>query len=129
VDVVTGRLAVGYVALGPEGLRQRGRSFESFLSWDSMPRVLPVPAGLPMVVVSWDFSGGWERRKTSLWKIDRLPNMVTMDVDAGMSALPPALVQDVIAFYVARPGARHELGTPVAIARFADWPQEHGGPR
>jgi hypothetical protein len=129
VDVVTGRLAVGYVALGPEGLRQRGRSFESFLSWDSMPRVLPVPAGLPMVIVSWDFSDGWERRRTSLWKIDRLPNMVTMDVDAGMTALPPALVQDVIAFYVAHPEARHELGTPAAIARFTDRPQEHGGPR
>jgi hypothetical protein len=129
VDVAMGRLAVGHVTLGPDGLRQRGRSFESFLSWESAPRVLPVPAGVPMVVVSWDSRAGWERRRTSLWRIDRLPNTVTMDVDAGISALPPALVRDVIAFYVAHPEAHHELGTPAAIARFADRPQEQGGPR
>jgi hypothetical protein len=52
-----------------------------------------------------------------------------LEADAGISALPPALVLEVIEFYVARPGARHELGTPVAIARFTDRPQDSGGPR
>lgn len=124
VDVATGRLAVGYVALGPDGLRQRGRSIETFLPWDSAHRALPVPVDAPMAIVSRWSDAGWERRRTSWWRIDRLPSTVTMDVDAGISALPPALVQDVIAFYVDHPEARHELGTTAAVDRFASRPAE-----
>jgi hypothetical protein len=129
VDVVTGRLAVGYVALGPDGVRQRGRSFESFLPWDSVHRVRRVHVDVPTVVIVGYPDGVWERRRTSLWKIDRFPDIVMMEADAGISALPPALVLEVLAFYVAHPEARHELGTPAAIARFTDRPQDSGGPR
>jgi hypothetical protein len=129
VDVAMGRLTAGYVALSPDGVRQRGRSLESFLPWDSVHRVLRVHVDVPTVIINGYPGAVWERRRTSLWKIDRFPNMVAVDVDGGTSALPPALVLDALAFYVAHPRARAELGTPAAIARFADWSPEQGGPR
>jgi hypothetical protein len=64
--------SVLYVALGPDEVRQRGRSCESVLPWDSVHRVLRMHVDVPTVIVGGYPDGVWERRRTSLWKIDRL---------------------------------------------------------
>lgn len=119
VEWLVGRVAVGYLALGPGGIHQRGRTFEAFLPWDGVHAVGGFVPGLPGFLMSGYGNAAFTFRRTSWWRIERLLPGPALPVDPMTSALPVDLPRRVVAFYVEHPEHRHELGTDAALARFA----------
>ncbi|MFD1811799.1 hypothetical protein [Rhodococcus gannanensis] len=118
IALVAGRVQRGALLLSPEGIRQRGWSFESYLPWSSVAGVVAVHHGFPQTLVIGYSNAEWDRRYTTrLFRIDRLPNSPLIEIDTRQFACDPVLLHHLVAFYVDNPAARCELGTEVALAR------------
>jgi hypothetical protein len=125
--MATGRFGRGYLRLSPDGIHQRGWTFESFLPWDGVLGVFPRYSDSPQIVVVAEDDTPWQRRQiTRLWRQDRLPNVQRrdrqgpapmIDVPGKFLAVDPTLVYHLIGFYLANERARTELGTEQAVER------------
>ncbi|GAB3504681.1 hypothetical protein GCM10027521_59990 [Amycolatopsis cihanbeyliensis] len=125
--MATGRFRRGYLRLSPEGLHQRGWTFESFLPWSTVLGVTPRYVGCPIIVVVADEYAPWQRRQfTQLWRQDRLPEVRRKDgkglvpmiaVPGKFLSVDPTLVYYLLGFYLANPGMRAELATDSAVRR------------
>ncbi|WP_116044407.1 hypothetical protein [Amycolatopsis palatopharyngis] len=125
--MTTGRFDRGYLRLSPEGIYQRGWTFESFLPWDRVIGVFPRYSDGPQIVVVAEDDTPWQRRQiTRLWRQDRLPKVQRqdrqgpvplIDIPGKFLAVDPTLVYHLVGFYLANERARAELGTEQAVHR------------
>ncbi|WP_216212592.1 hypothetical protein [Amycolatopsis aidingensis] len=122
-----GRFRRGYLRLSPDGLHQRGWTFESYLPWSAVLGVAPRYADCPIIVVVAEEDAPWQRRQvTQLWRPDRLPEVRRKDgkglvpmiaVPGKFLAVDPTLVYYLLGLYLANPGMRAELATESAVRR------------
>ncbi|WP_134046191.1 hypothetical protein [Amycolatopsis arida] len=125
VLMATGRFARGHLRLSPDGVHQRGWTFESFLPWSGIVGAWPRYADGPVVVLVGDPDTPWQRRSfTRLWRQDRLPDVKdrgrtvpTIVIPGKFLAVDPVLVYHLLGYYLERPAARVELGTEAAVRR------------
>ncbi|TWE23971.1 hypothetical protein FHX69_5275 [Prauserella muralis] len=123
--MLTGRFALGRIRLSPEGLYQRGWTFESFIPWSGINGVFPRHTDSPIVVVVGDENAPWQRRQiTRLWRQDRLPKVRSGQREVPMIVIPgkflsvdPVLLYHLLGYYLENPGARAELGTEAGLRR------------
>lgn len=127
VRVATGRFARGYLLVSPNGIHQRGWTFESFLPWSGIIGISAVQTDSPDILVLASDDTPWHRRQvTRLWRQDKLPTIAS---DNGLDVKPaihiegkflssdPALVMELLTYYAEHPEARAELGTEAALQR------------
>lgn len=122
-----GKFGKGHVRLSPEGIYQRGWTFESFLPWTSVIGVFPRYSDNPQIVVVAEDDTPWQRRQiTRLWRQDRLPAVQRqdrqgpvpmIDIPGKFLAVDPTLVYHLVGFYLKNEWARAELGTERALRR------------
>jgi hypothetical protein len=118
VAVLTGRLQRGSLVLSPDGIRQRGWSFESYLPWASVAGATPVHHGFPETLVIAYSNTVWKRRYTTrFFRTDRLPLSPLIEVDTRQFAIDPVLLHHLVSYYANNPETRAELGTDAAISR------------
>ncbi|WP_216212596.1 hypothetical protein [Amycolatopsis aidingensis] len=125
--MATGRLARGYLRLTPEGIYQRGWTFESFLRWSDLRTVIPKYTDCPRIVVVAEEDAPWQRRQiTRLWRQDRLPKVrradgnglvPMLDIPGKFLAVDPTLVYHLVGYYLTNPAARPELASESAVQR------------
>ncbi|PRX44334.1 hypothetical protein B0I33_112212 [Prauserella shujinwangii] len=123
--MATGRFARGRVLLTPEGIHQRGWTFESFLRWQDVVGIYPTYRDCPVVVVRATDNAAWRRRQiTRLWRQDRLPGTRRGEREVPMIVIPgkflsadPVIVYHLLGYYLEHADARAELGTEAAVRR------------
>ncbi|MBB3038409.1 hypothetical protein [Hoyosella altamirensis] len=121
--VATKGLMPGFIEFSPQGIFNRGWSFESRMPWR---QVLTVQAEHdkkhPQVLVIGDPEREWKYDYTvRLWRIDRLTVVPMIDVDTRKFRVPPDVLYAVFSFYFDSPPARVELGTQVSLDRIDSW--------
>lgn len=118
VQVALGLFRRGYILLTPDGVYQRGWTFESQVPWRGFVgmkagyhdglRVLLFVAG----------NSDWKRRQIAkLWKQDKLPPSAMMDLNCNALDADPSLLYQTLQFYLDNPQARVELGTEAGLRR------------
>lgn len=118
VALVLGQIRRGEVTLSPDGIRQRGWSFESYLPWDAIAGAKAAYNGYRMVLVFAYANATWERRVTTWpWRIDKLPPVPMFELDCRKFDVDPVLLCHLVTFYANTPAARDELGTEVPLER------------
>lgn len=118
VDVALGRVRAGSLVLGPDGIRQRGWAFESYLPWVSVAEVRAVHRGCPETWVEGGGAAAWARRRTSVvCRLDGLPDVPRLEIDSRRFDIDPVLLHHTIGFYLRHPQLRGELATDRAAAR------------
>ncbi|MCZ4558166.1 hypothetical protein O4215_21630 [Rhodococcus maanshanensis] len=125
VAVMTGRLRRGSLMLSPDGIRQRGWSFESNLPWAAVAGAKAVHYQFPEILVIAYSNAIWKPRYTTrFFRIDRLPPVPMIEVDTFQFAIDPVLLHHLVSYYANNAETRAELGTDAAIsrARARDYP-------
>lgn len=118
VDIATSRVQRGSLTLSPEGVRQRGWSYESYLSWDAVIGGKAAYYDHRKILIFAYSNAAWERRPTTrLWRIDRLPPVPMMELDCRKLDIDPVVLFHLVMFYVGNPPARAELGTDAPLRR------------
>lgn len=118
VLVALGRIRRGRIILAADGIHHEGRSFESFLPWDSVVGIKAGYNGTREVLVVGYSNASWRKRQlTGLWKLDKLPPVPMIEVDTVHLAVDPTLVYRLVRLYVENPHARGELGTETVVRR------------
>ena len=118
VEVLLGRIRCGSLLLGPDGIRQRGWTLESYLPWVSVAGVRADHHGYPETWVLGTPTAAWARRRTSrLFRLDRIPDAPMIEVDSRRFDIDPVLLHRVLEFYARFPELRRELGSPRATER------------
>ncbi|NKS22309.1 hypothetical protein GS467_13990 [Rhodococcus hoagii] len=114
-----GLLRRGHVRLSPEGVRQRGWAFESYLPWDAIAGVKPAYNGHRMVLLIGYANATWARRYTTpIWRLDKLPPVPMIELDCRKFAIDDVALCHLVEFYASNPALRAELGTEASLARF-----------
>lgn len=121
--VATKGLQPGFVDFSPQGIFNRGWSFEAHMPWR---HVLTVQAehdkSHPQVLVIGDPEKEWKYDYTvRLWRVDRLTVVPMIDIDTRKFRVPADVLHTVFAHYFDTPAARTELGTQVSIERVSRW--------
>lgn len=118
VLVALGRIRRGRIILAADGIYQEGRSFESFLPWDSFVGIKAGYNGTREVLVVAYSNASWRKRQLAgPWKLDKLPPVPMIEIDTFHLAVDPTLVYHLVRFYVENPHAREELGTETVMRR------------
>lgn len=118
LEVLLGRIRRGALLLGPDGIRQRGWTVESYLPWVSVAGVRAVYHGYPETWVLGTPAAAWAKRRTSrFFRLDRVPDDPMIEVDSRRFDIDPVLLHRVLEFYVGFPQMRAELGTARAAER------------
>ena len=118
VDVATSRVRRGSLTLSPDGIRQRGWSYESYLSWDAVIGGKAAYYDHRKVLIFAYSNAEWERRHTTrLWRIDRLPPVPMMELDCRNFDIDPVVLFHLVMFYVDNPLARAELSSDAPLRR------------
>jgi len=118
VEVLLGHIRSGSLLLGPDGVRQRGWTVESYLPWVSVAGVRADHHGYPESWVLGTPTAAWARRRTSrIFRLDRMPGEPMIEVDSRRFDIDPVLLHRVLEFYARFPEMRRELGSPRAVER------------
>ncbi|WP_240794867.1 hypothetical protein [Rhodococcus zopfii] len=118
VEVLLGRIRGGSLLLGPDGIRQRGWTVESYLPWVSVAGVRADHHGYPETWVLGTPAAAWAKRRTSrIFRLDRMPVEPMIEVDSRRFDIDPVLLHRVLEFYARFPEMRRELGSPRATER------------
>ncbi|NKR58040.1 hypothetical protein GS485_24945 [Rhodococcus hoagii] len=119
VLVVLRRVRSGAVLLAPDGIRHRGWSFDSYLSWESVAGVKAAYSDHRMVLLIGFANAQWTCRYTTpIWRIDKLPPVPMIELDCRKFAMDDVLLLHFVSFYANNPAMRGELGTDAARSRF-----------
>lgn len=119
VIALLGRFRRGWVELSPDGIYQRGWSFECYAPWSSIRIIEPILANGPNITALIDGSHPqWHRKYfTRLWRQDRLPKQPVVVIPAKDIGLDIVLVYQLLSYYYVNPASRVELGTSAALNR------------
>ncbi|WP_344678675.1 hypothetical protein [Saccharopolyspora taberi] len=113
-----GRLRRGRIVLSQQGIHQEGRTFTSFLPWESFAGAKASYNGTPEILVVAYANAHWERRQlTRVWKLDKLPPVPMIEINPTALAVDPTLLYHLVRFYLEEPSARAELGTDASLQR------------
>lgn len=118
--LLRGKYALGYVLVSPEGIYQRGWTFEAFLPWERTKGVSAQQTDGPDILVVGIDGPYWKPRQlTRLWRTDRLnPNPTpALHIPGKFMAADPAIVLAILVHYGLHGEDRPELTTEEAIER------------
>lgn len=118
IDLVRGRLGVGFVGLTPRGIYHRSWAMCAYLPWEDVVDVVPADARGPLIqVVAAANTSGWVRRTSAAWRQGELAFAPHLAVQGRFLAVEPELLYRAVSFYHHNPTARSELGTEAALTR------------
>lgn len=129
LEMATGRIALGRLVLGPDGIHHRSQAFEHFVPWHAVVDVEAAELvtgatdwGLirsPHVIVTALPTEDTRVRRTAWWarrflEFTFLPSVV---VNGRRLAVDPAVAYHALRYYHAHPEMRAELRTPAGVQR------------
>lgn len=120
VPLAAGVIRNGRVELTESGIRHRGWSFESEVSWDGVIDVSFAKRHYPAIDILVDPAISIRRRNTTrFWRIETLHPGHVLELDCRRFGIHPMVLAQWIRFYIDNPTARIELGTDAATTRLA----------
>lgn len=119
VLVLSGSFARGHILVSPDGVYQRGWTYEAYLPWSSITTVQPERFDGPEVwAIANEHDQQWQSRQiTRLWRQDRVPAHPMIRISGKDIGTDLVLVYYLLGFYLLHPQNRAELGTDAALDR------------
>ncbi|WP_139279838.1 hypothetical protein [Rhodococcoides yunnanense] len=118
VPLITRSIRNGTIELTAEGIRRRGWSYESEVTWDAVVDVSFAARTYAAIAIRVDPATSLTRRNTTpLWRIEKLPTEPLIELDCRRVDIHPMVLARWIRFYNDNPAARIELGTRAAEDR------------
>ncbi len=117
-EVAIGTYRRGSIAVTPEGIRNRGWSFVSFMPWEAVWDVGFFMLKRPNLVIDvkseLENSVTW-RRTALLWRVEKRPIGASMYIDLIYVDAVPVSLKAVLDYYLQNENMRSELGTASSL--------------
>lgn len=116
--MLTGRFALGYILIMPDGVYQRGWTFTMYLPWETIVEVSPYYLQEPYLRVAAATNASWEGKQIhKLWKQDRLPANPEIIVSGKFLGADRVIVYAILHHYRTNPAMRSELSNAAVVSR------------